>query len=111
MLILSVTDLNLKTRICVASLEFSLGINLVQRQISFCAIDGVSDDSYFSTDRQVLRRRPKVQTSSCRNQLIPEAGTFYVMDRGYLDFTRLNQFHQSAHFFVIRGKSNLKIQR
>ena len=57
MLILSVTDLNLKTRICVASLEFSLGINLVQRQISFCAIDGVSDDSYFSTDRQALRRR------------------------------------------------------
>ena len=57
MLILSVTDLNLKTRICVASLEFSLGINLVQRQISFCAIAGVSDDSYFSTDRQALRRR------------------------------------------------------
>ena len=57
MLILSATDLNLKTRICVASLEFSLGINLVQRQISFCAIDGVSDDSYFSTDRQALRRR------------------------------------------------------
>jgi hypothetical protein len=53
----------------------------------------------------------KVQTSSYRNQLIPEAGTFYGMDRGYLDFTRLNQFHQSVDFFVIRGKSNLKIQR
>jgi len=51
MLILSVTDLNLKTRICVASLEFALGINLVRRQISFCAIDGVSDEPYFSTDR------------------------------------------------------------
>ena len=53
----------------------------------------------------------KIQTSSYLNQLIPEAGTFYVMDRGYLDFTRQNQFHQSVDFFVIRGKSNLKIQR
>ena len=109
--ILPVTDLNLKTRICEASLEFALGINPVRRQISFCAIDGVSDDSYFSTDRQVLRRRPKVQTSSCRNQLIPEAGTFYGMDRGYLDYTWLSQFHQSGAFCVIRVKSNLKIQR
>ena len=38
----------------------------------------------------------KIQTSSYLNQLIPEAGTFYVMDRGYLDFTRQNQFHQSV---------------
>lgn len=29
------------------------------------------------------------------DQLIPEAGSFYVMDRGYLDFARLYQLHQS----------------
>jgi len=55
--ILPVTDLNLKTRICEASQEFTLGVNHVRRQISVCAIDGVSFDPYFSTDRQMLRRR------------------------------------------------------
>lgn len=53
----------------------------------------------------------KMHEVNILDQLIPEAGAFYVMDRGYLDFTRLNQFHQSGAFFVIRGKSNLKIQR
>jgi hypothetical protein len=53
----------------------------------------------------------KMHEVNILDQLIPEAGAFYVMDRGYLDFTRLNQFHQSVDFFVIRGKSNLKIQR
>jgi Transposase DDE domain/Domain of unknown function (DUF4372) len=37
-----------------------------------------------------------------------EAGAIYVMDRGYLDFSRLRRFTQAGAFFVIRGKSNLK---
>lgn len=44
--------------------------------------------------------------------LIPiEAGAFYVMDRGYLDFARLHSLSQAAAYFVIRGKSNLKCRR
>ena len=43
--------------------------------------------------------------------LIPEAGSIYVMDRGYTDFTRLYVMHQSTAFFVIRAKTNLKCQR
>jgi uncharacterized protein DUF4372/DDE family transposase len=43
--------------------------------------------------------------------LLPEPGAFYVMDRGYLDFTRLYRFHEAGSFFVTRAKSNLKIQR
>jgi len=44
--------------------------------------------------------------------LIPmEPGAFYVMDRGYMDFSRLNAFSQAAAYFVIRGKSNLKCRR
>jgi hypothetical protein len=39
--------------------------------------------------------------------LIPEAGAFYVMDRGYTDFERLYALHQAGAFFVIRAKSNL----
>ncbi len=40
-----------------------------------------------------------------------EAGAFYVMDRGYLDFTRLYSISQACAFFVTRGKSNLKCRR
>jgi hypothetical protein len=40
-----------------------------------------------------------------------EAGSFYVMDRGYLDFGRLYTISQASAFFVIRGKSNLKCRR
>ena len=43
--------------------------------------------------------------------LIVEPGSFYVMDRGYLDFKRLYAIHQSGAFFVIRAKCNLKAQR
>ena len=40
-----------------------------------------------------------------------EAGAFYVMDRGYLDFTRLFAMHQAGAFFVTRGKSCLDARR
>jgi hypothetical protein len=42
--------------------------------------------------------------------LIPEAGAFYVMDRGYLDFPRLYALHQSGGFFVTRAKRNSNIR-
>jgi hypothetical protein len=40
-----------------------------------------------------------------------EAGAFYVMDRGYLDFARLYKLHQSAAFFVTRAKRNMDARR
>ena len=40
-----------------------------------------------------------------------EAGAFYVIDRGYLDFERLYRFTLSAAFFVIRTKENVILQR
>jgi hypothetical protein len=43
--------------------------------------------------------------------LIPEAGAFYVLDRGYLDFQRLYTLSQSGAFFVTRAKSNLAARR
>jgi hypothetical protein len=43
--------------------------------------------------------------------LIPEAGSFYIMDRGFTDFTRWFTLHQAQAFFVIRGKSNLQFRR
>lgn len=43
--------------------------------------------------------------------LIPEAGAFYVMDRGYLDFSRLYGLHQARAMFVTRAKSNMRSRR
>lgn len=43
--------------------------------------------------------------------LIPEPGSFYVMDRGYTDFQRLYILNQLSTFFVIRAKSNLRYRR
>jgi len=43
--------------------------------------------------------------------LITEPGSFYVMDRGYLDFKRLHVIHRSSAFFVTRAKRNLKARR
>jgi hypothetical protein len=40
-----------------------------------------------------------------------EAGAFYVMDRGYLDFGRLYAITQASAFYVIRAKSNLRCRR
>jgi hypothetical protein len=43
--------------------------------------------------------------------LVPEPGSFYIMDRGYLDFERLYVFTQLFSFFVTRAKKNLKFRR
>jgi len=45
------------------------------------------------------------------DELVPEAGAFYVMDRGYIDFDRLYVFTLSSAFFVVRTKSNILLQR
>ena len=45
------------------------------------------------------------------DQLAFEAGSFYVMDRGYIDFARLYILHQAQAFFVTRAKSNLQYRR
>ena len=41
------------------------------------------------------------------DQITPEAGAFYVMDRGYVDFARLYRLHTAAAFFITRAKRNL----
>jgi hypothetical protein len=53
----------------------------------------------------------KLHEVSVLDQLLPEAGAFYIMDRGFLDFERLYRFHQAGSFFVTRAKSNTRLQR
>src|SRR6266702_251870 len=45
------------------------------------------------------------------DEIMPEAGSFYVMDRGYIDFQRLFVVTLRSAFFVVRTKSNVLIQR
>jgi Domain of unknown function (DUF4372)/Transposase DDE domain len=45
------------------------------------------------------------------DEIMPEPGAFYVMDRAYIDFQRLYVFTLSSAFFVVRTKSNVLIQR
>ncbi len=45
------------------------------------------------------------------DELVPEPGAFYVMDRGYIDFARLYRLTQTAAFFVVRGRENFKFRR
>ena len=44
-------------------------------------------------------------------ELIFEPGSFYLFDRGYLDFQRLYRIHTSGAFFVTRAKTNLRYRR
>jgi len=53
----------------------------------------------------------KLHDVNVLDELLPEAGAFYVMDRGYLDFERLHRLHLAGAFFVTRAKSNLKAKR
>ncbi len=53
----------------------------------------------------------KVHDVNILDQINPEAGAFYVMDRAYVDFERLYKFTLSAAFFVVRTKSNVLVQR
>src|SRR5438445_5051615 len=53
----------------------------------------------------------KVHDVNILDEILPEAGAFYVMDRGYVDFERLYVFTLSSAFFVVRTKQNVVLQR
>jgi DDE family transposase/uncharacterized protein DUF4372 len=45
------------------------------------------------------------------DKILPESGSFYVIDRGYLDFERLHRLQTCGSFFVTRTKSNVLLSR
>jgi len=53
----------------------------------------------------------KVHDVNILDDLVFEAGAFYVMDRGYVDFSRLHRIHLCSAFFVTRSKSNTRFRR
>jgi hypothetical protein len=53
----------------------------------------------------------KVHDVNILDDLVPEPGSFYIMDRGYVDFARLYRLTQFCAFFVTRAKTNLQCRR
>jgi hypothetical protein len=53
----------------------------------------------------------KIHEVNILDHLIIEPGAYYLLDRGYLDFSRLFAIHQAQAFFVTRAKSNTKFKR
>jgi len=53
----------------------------------------------------------KISDVTILDELLPEPGCFYILDRGYLDFSRLFILHQASAFFVVRSKAKVKYQR
>ena len=53
----------------------------------------------------------KVHDVKILDEILPEAGAFYIMDRGYLDFERLYRMSQYLAFFVTRSKTNMGFRR
>src|SRR5438309_6850027 len=53
----------------------------------------------------------KVHDVNFLDEIVPEAGAFYVIDRGYLDFKRLFVLTLCSSFFVTRTKENVLLQR
>ena len=53
----------------------------------------------------------KVADVNILDEIVPETGAFYVMDRGYIDFARLYRFTLESAFFVVRAKSNARLRR
>jgi transposase len=59
----------------------------------------------------VIVTHGKVHEVNILDHLFIEAGAIYIMDRGYIDFSRLHAIHQSGAFFVIRAKDNFRFRR
>ena len=64
---------------------------------------------YITALRQVFAGQ--VHDVNILDEFLPEAGAFYVMDRGYVDFRRLFVFTLCSAFFVLRTKKNVLLQR
>ncbi len=53
----------------------------------------------------------KVHETKFMDTLVYEKGSFYIFDRGYMDYARLYRLHTSGSYFVIRAKKNTRFMR
>lgn len=59
----------------------------------------------------ILITTAKVNDVNAMDYLHYETGSYYIFDRGYVDFSRLYKIHQAGAWFVTRAKSNFKFKR
>ena len=59
----------------------------------------------------VLITSAKVHDVNMLDELAYEAGGFYIMDKGYIDFVRLYNLHCNKAYFVTRAKDNMQFRR
>jgi hypothetical protein len=59
----------------------------------------------------VIVTHGKIHKVNILDQIIIEAGTIYIVDRGYTDFARLYAMHQSSAFFITRAKNHFRYRR
>ncbi len=64
-----------------------------------------------SIPAKVIITHGKVHDVNILDSFFIEAGAIYIMDRGYLDFTRLYNIQQCLAFFITRAKSNFNFKR
>jgi hypothetical protein len=84
-----------------------IGVELDQ---SLYALDSTTIDLCISLFPWAKFRQHKAAVKIL-DEFFPEAGAFYVMDRGYIDFERLFVFVLCSAFFVVRTKENVLLQR
>ena len=53
----------------------------------------------------------RVHDVKALDKLTLEPGAFYIMDKAYIDFSRLYTFTQNLSFFIVRAKKNLDFSR
>jgi hypothetical protein len=53
----------------------------------------------------------KLHDVNILDSIVPEADSFYVMDRAYVDFARLHVFHEGGAFFVTRTRQGIGLRR
>lgn len=68
-------------------------------------------DLHGSTPTFIRITEGKTHDVNVLDEFIPEVGSFYVMDRGYIDVERLYRFTLCSAFFVVRSKETLLLER
>jgi hypothetical protein len=68
-------------------------------------------DLHGSIPTLVVITPAKVHDVNILDYILFEPGALYIMDRGYLDFSRLHAIHPASAFFITRAKSNFKYRR
>ena len=84
---------------------------IVDLDSTIYALDSTTIDLCLSLFPWAKFRKHKIHDVNILDVLIPEPGSFYIMDRAHLDYERLYRIKENLGYFIIRAKKNMKFQR